>query len=152
MIKPEYIICHHSLTKDSGTVSWQAIRRYHMETLGWDDIGYHFGIEFIGRNGRKAKVLRQDHYEILTGRMLDQKGAHCKQNSMNHKSIGICFVGNFDLYKPPHEMWILALKLVRSLTKVFNIPRKNVRGHHEFASYKTCPGLSFNMEKFRDQL
>ena len=150
MIKPEYIICHHSLTKDSITVSGQAIRKYHIEILELDDIGYHFIIEFIGRNGRKAKVLRQDHYEILTGRMLDKVGAHCR--GMNRKSIGICFVGNFDLYKPPHEMWMLGLKLVRSLMKVFNIPHKNVRGHHEFADYKTCPGLSFNMGKFRDQL
>ena len=149
MIKPEYIILHHSLTKDSGTVSWQAIRNYHMNALGWDDIGYHFGIEFISRNNHRAKVLRTDHYEILTGRMLDKDGAHCK--GMNDKSIGICFVGNFDLDKPPFKQWMLGLKLVRSLCKIFNIPIKNVKGHRDFAD-KTCPGLSFNLGKFRDQL
>jgi len=149
MIKPEYIILHHSLTKDSGTVSWQAIRNYHINTLGWDDIGYHFGIEFVCNNNHKARALRKNHYEIFVGRMLDTSGAHCK--GMNHNSIGICFVGNFDLYKPEHEMWILGLRLVRSLMKVFNIPCKNVKGHRDFAK-KTCPGLSFNMGKFRDQL
>jgi N-acetyl-anhydromuramyl-L-alanine amidase AmpD len=150
MIKPEYIILHHSLTKDSGTVSWQAIRNYHINTLEWDDIGYHFGIEFVSNNNNKAKVLRKNHYEVFVGRMLDKAGAHCR--GMNHNSIGICFVGNFDLYKPEHEMWTLGLKLVRSLMKVFNIPVKNVKGHRDFATYKSCPGLSFDMGKFRNQL
>jgi len=150
MIKPEYIILHHSLTKDSGTVSWQAIREYHKQVLGWDDVGYHFGIEYIGRNNHRAKVLRKNHYEILTGRMMDKRGAHCR--GMNGKSIGICLVGNFDLKKPPFEMWMLSLKLVRSLCKIFNIPIKNVKGHREFADYKTCPGISFSLGKFRDQL
>ena len=150
MITPEYIILHHSLTKDSGTVSWQAIREYHINTLGWDDIGYNFGIEFISRNNHRAKVLRKNHYEILTGRMMDKGGAHCK--GMNNKSLGICFVGNFDLYKPEVEMWMLGLKLVRSLLKVFNIPIKNVKGHRDFATYNSCPGLSFDMGKFRNQL
>jgi len=152
MITPTHIILHHSLTKDSGTVSWQAIRKYHTETLGWDDIGYHFGIEFINHNNHRAKILRVNHYEILTGRMLTEDGAHCRQEGMNYRSIGICFVGNFDLYKPEHVMWILGLRLVGSLMKVFNIPRNQIRGHREFTNYKSCPGVSFNVNKFRDQL
>lgn len=135
---PKYIILHHSLTKDSKTVSWGAIRKYHVNMCRWRDIGYHFGLESI-----------YDHYEILTGRMLNDTGAHCK--AMNTISIGICFVGNFDETQPPLEQWWKGIKLVRSLCEVFSIPYENVKGHCDF-SQKSCPGKLFDMDKFRKDL
>ena len=136
-MKPTHIILHHSLTEDSDTVSWNAIRKYHA-SLGWLGIGYHFGIEKIGTR-----------YEILMGRMMTSNGAHCKENGMNYKSIGICFVGNFDNVKPPEIQWDLGVKLVRSLREIFNIPTKNIKGHRDYACHKTCPGRMFDIGKFR---
>jgi len=141
---PEYIILHHSLTKDGQTVSWPAIRKYHVNQLGWRDVGYHFGIEFIG-NMHEAE--RQ--YEILMGRMLNDTGAHCK--GMNSKSIGICFLGNYDVEEPPYNQWWKGVKLVRSLMEVFRIPAELVKGHCDF-SPKSCPGKLFDMDKFRKDL
>ena len=146
IIVPEFVILHHSLTKDGITVSWGAIRDWHTgihpdSPLDYDDIGYQFGIELINKA-----------YEILVGRMMDQHGAHCYQEGMNKRSIGICFVGNFDIKPPNQEMWDKGLNLVRSLMRVFNIPEENIRGHRDYATYKTCPGAKFDLNLFRSEL
>lgn len=135
---PKRIILHHSLTADSGTVSWGAIRRYHVETNGWRDIGYHFGIEIVG-----------DHYEVLLGRMFNEVGAHTE--GQNHDSLGICFMGNFDLAAPAPELWKTGVKLVKSLMGVFGIPASEVHGHNEYSA-KSCPGKMFDMKKFKTDL
>ena len=136
---PKYIILHHSLTKDSETVSWGVIRRYHMNVMGWVDIGYQWGIE-----------QARDDYEILVGRMPNESGAHTK--GINSRSLGVCFVGNFDLIQVPDEQWLLGLKLVRWIMFEFNVPKENVCGHRKFAPYKSCPGKLFDVEMFRSQL
>ena len=134
---PSRIILHHSLTKDSSSVSWQAIRRYHLG-LGWENIGYHFGIEKVGKE-----------YEIFTGRMITEKGAHTR--GRNHDSLGICIVGNFDKVLPNQAQWDLALRLVRGLMSVFNLGKNSICGHNQF-SHKTCPGTNWDMDKFREEL
>lgn len=163
-MKPSAIVLHHSLTKDGETVSWGAIRRYHTsykyagkiitreEATGmidrgksvsrpFIDIGYHIGIELAG-----------DRYEALFGRMMDQVGAHCRDGGMNHESVGICLVGNFDHEPPPIDQWNLTLKVVRSLMNLFEIKREDVFGHREFAGYKSCPGWCFDLDRFRQNL
>ncbi len=144
-MKPTHIIIHHSLTTDNLTVSWSAIRDYHIVACGWHDIGYHYGIEKIGTR-----------YEILKGRMDTDLGAHCL--GFNDRSIGICRVGNFDLEKPDEEGTLLLLKLCRSLMLLHTISVENVIGHWETYALlekpieKTCPGKLFNMATFRRML
>ena len=131
------IILHHSLTKDSGTVSTGAIRDYHININHWSDIGYHFLIENL-----------RGQTEIVAGRMLDKTGAHTKGHNRN--SIGICFVGNFDIVPPPGEAWVQGAKLVRFLMKQYGI--KKVVGHTELNPHKTCPGRMFDLDKFRNDV
>ncbi len=142
-----FIMLHHSLTKDDQTVSWGAIRKWHMglhpdspyREKPMIDIGYHFGIEQIG-----------DQYEILVGRNLDENGAHCPQAEMNRKAIGICFVGNFDIAPPPAQQWATGLWFVGSLMRILDIPI--VVGHHDYNPGKSCPGKMFDMELFKKDL
>lgn len=141
---PEEIILHHSATKDSGTVSWNAIRRYHMNECAWTDIGYHWGIEYITDPGSP-----QGSYEILMGRMSDAIGAHT--SGENNRSLGICFVGNFDEAPPPEEQWKQGVKLVVWLCKRYGIHPRMIFGHRTFAP-KTCPGTMFDVEKFKQDV
>ena len=133
-MKPTKIILHHSLTKDSKTVSIGAIRRYHVVDLGWSDIGYHFLIEFM-----------RDHVEIVCGRMPDKKGSHCK--GFNANSIGICFVGNYDLIEPSKEIWSAGIKLVTFLMRRYRVA--DIKGHKHYNNNKSCPGNLFDVEKFK---
>ena len=86
------------------------------------------------------------------GRMMNVYGAHCLEEGMNHKSLGNCFIGNYDLMEPSKEMWELGLRLVGSLIQIFGIPVENVKGHSDYASYKSCPGKMFSVRKFRQSL
>lgn len=134
-----HIIIHHSFTKDQEVAEWQAIKRYHRDHLGWDYVGYHFGIEKIGKQ-----------YEILMGRPLNMNGAHTKQDRMNYKGIGICVVGNFDAKKPPKAALESLAVVVNSMMMQFNIPKENVQTHNHYASYKSCPGKKFDLDAFKD--
>lgn len=149
-----FVVLHHSLTKDSGTVSWGAIRKYHMDPAGpykMRDIGYHFGVEMV-----------DDRPEILIGRLPSEEGAHCKEMGMNTKAFGVCVVGNFDLAPPDPVTLEATRKLVRYLMWQWSIPVTNVLGHRDVGAalgfdwkkgeYKSCPGGLFDLTAFRASL
>lgn len=161
MLKPTKIILHHSLTPDQKVADWPAITRYHMSYAyrghiitmeraleleqerktfkkPWSDNGYHFGIDRIGNT-----------YSCFVGRTLDRYGAHCL--GQNQKSIGICFVGNFNYQGPPPEQWALGIKIVKWILINYGLSPNDVYGHRNF-SPKTCPGRMFDLGKFRSML
>lgn len=150
-MKPRFIVIHHSATADGSTFSWGAIRRYHVKERGWDDIGYHFGVELVW-----------DRYEIMLGRMPDESGAHCKEMGMNSMAIGVCLVGNFDTTPPSDDALAKLREIVRWIMREYDIPSRNVLGHREVGlragynwtkgQYKSCPGSQFDLTEFRDSL
>ncbi len=154
MRRIEYIVIHHTLTKDGKVVNWEAIRNYHKNERGWKDIGYHFGIEKIGK-----------HYEILVGRGLDMPGAHAI--GVNQNSIGIAIVGNFDQEIPDRILLEKTISFVRSLAHFFSIPAERIIGHREVhilaevglisehyrtSGRKSCPGWNLSMNVVRAHL
>ena len=132
MIKWEYIILHHSESKDHNILDWQDIRKWHIDK-GWQDIGYHYGIEKIN-----------NQYEILAGRSLLLPGAHTLE--MNKIAIGICCIGNFDIDIPEQNMYIKLKQLLLDLQAIFNIPDKNIKLHRDYSD-KSCPGKNFDLRR-----
>ncbi len=80
-------VIHHTAT--AKTTSVECIRRYHMEERGWNDIGYHYLIDWKGN--------------IFKGRPLSMKGAHAlnPKPSRNHY-VGIALIG-FDEFTEAQE-------------------------------------------------
>lgn len=154
----QYIILHHSATADRRLYNdWENIRNYHINNLGWNDVGYHYGIE-----------RDQGSVVIRSGRDLKTQGAHSglantkiarnSRNMFNDFGIGICLIGNFNLDYPEDNIWKESLKLTRKLMNIFNIHTDRVLGHRETYKYfqvnqlKNCPGKYFNLERFRKEL
>lgn len=134
---------HHSATADSGSASWGAIRHNHTVVQGWQAIGYHFGVERIDDGAKRQ------HVEVLHGRAYHLPGAH--EPRLNRSHLGVCVVGNFDLAPPPVDVWRKTVELVAFLALVnrWDVTRPGVIvGHREYAA-KSCPGLRFDLNKFR---
>lgn len=142
----KYVVIHHSYSSDDHTTrNWDAIRKYHVQTNRWKDIGYHYGIERV--NGS---------LEVLYGRPLSKDGAHAI--GFNRNGIGICMVGNYNLEPPSEDRLYMLESLVRNLMKDHGIAAHNVIGHREtyflrgVKQEKTCPGALFCMDTFRSRL
>lgn len=133
MNKPEYIIIHHSATKDGTLKDFDAIKRYHIEHNGWRDIGYHYVIEKIGST-----------YVVLPGRAETDSGAHTREEGMNYRSLGICCVGNFDVEQPSEEMLKVLADLIVSIRRRYG--QLPIAPHKKFSN-TSCPGANFNMNK-----
>jgi len=136
----EYIMIHHSLTKDGQVVDTEAIWRYHVLEKAWDTIGYHYLLEAVGKN---------DFPAIIVGRSLLMEGAHCV--GMNTKAIGVCVVGNYDEIPPEEYKLIKLVSFLKDLMKMFGIEPKNIVAHRDYAE-KSCPGKRFNMKALRARL
>ena len=136
------IILHCSANPEGQDIKAAAIRKYHMQTLGWKDIGYNFVIDLDGT--------------IEIGRNLDIAGAHTTNH--NSISIGICYIGGLE-NKPGVAYKNLKAKDTRtpaqkeSMYKLLHdllliYPNAKVCGHYQFER-KACP--SFKIETLQKE-
>lgn len=136
---PKYITIHHTATPndDKSTVEERirGTQNYHINTIKWSDIGYHFLISSDGRvwQGRKN---------------MERTGAHVANH--NKDNIGISFIGNYQKIAVPRAMLDSAAKLIKWLCDKYGIAkgRTHIKGHREWAA-TTCPG-DYIMAKFDD--
>ena len=139
---PAYLILHCSDTEDGPGLSAPAIRRYHVETLGWREVGYHYLLESVGLDDDKA-------YIVTPGRRPSEDGAHCRAGGRNYDSLGVCVVGRFDHAPPSKPLFVATCRFLAQLAFTFGIPSHRVQGHREYESAKTCPGLAWPLDETR---
>lgn len=136
------VVIHHSATKDSGTVSWGAIERFHIDTNKWNDIGYHYGVELVG-----------DAAYALVGRAEHKRAAAVKELNVNETGIHICVVGDFDVAPPPPVVLdVLVRRVLIPVMERWAIPPSRIFGHRDYANYKSCPGKYFDLEALRKRV
>jgi N-acetyl-anhydromuramyl-L-alanine amidase AmpD len=136
----ECIVIHHSATDFGGA------RRFDKghKNKGWDDLGYHF---VIG-NGSDT---RDGTVEVGPRWKEQRHGAHCRspEDYYNEHGIGICLVGNFDEEKPTAAQTRSLTKLVRFLSKKYDIPPNKIFTHGGVTHQTKCPGKHFDLKALR---
>ena len=133
MRKLDTIICHHSASPVD-VLTWEDIRRIHVEERGWSDCGYHFG---VCRDDGKT-------FQVKQGRPVHIVGAHAKGH--NATSIGVCFEGNFDKGRMPEAQFLMGATLISRLMEKYGIGK--LIAHRDVAATNCC-GKYFPMETLR---
>jgi hypothetical protein len=88
-INPTHVVMHHGASPNSysdGEAIVRSYYNYHVNTLGWADIGYNYLIDKFGN------FYQGRHNPNLPG--TDVRGAHA--GAANPGSIGVNFLGNLD--------------------------------------------------------
>jgi hypothetical protein len=62
--------------------------------------------------------------------------------------VGICFIGNFDVFPLPVEVYIQSKLFTDVLLSKLRIPREAVYGHFQW-DFRTCPGRKMDLSFFR---
>lgn len=130
---PTHLTVHHTATPNSDSLSPEARMRqmqaYHIDALGWCDIGYHF---VVGIDGR-----------VFRGRVTEQRtGSHVGRHNTNN--VGVSLVGNFTSFTP-RAVQLDGLRGIGGwITDHYRIPRarSHVRGHRDWPGHgsNACPG------------
>jgi len=116
------IVVHHSGGPNDQTP--ENIRRFHVDTRGWADIGYHFLITHDGR--------------VHRGRDWRNVGAHAQGH--NADSIGVCVIG--DNTRPGYDWRPVQKDALRVLLDTLHAmwPDAEIVGHKDLRD-TLCPGV-----------
>ena len=132
--KPE----HKDFKGNNGIQLQEAMRNYHVNNLGWSDVGQHLTLLPDGK--------------FVTGRDFNKIPASITgRNSLCFLAIEM--IGNFDSGhdKLEGEQLNSILKLVNWGINYFNLGTKGIVFHNEYAS-KSCPGTGIDKKWFVDKV
>jgi N-acetylmuramoyl-L-alanine amidase len=133
------IVVHHSGTLTGCAAVFRAL---HRGVFGWDDIGYHY---VIGNGSLSGDG------EVEEGRPKWAVGAHARENNLD--SIGLCLVGNMNLYEPTEAQLVSLIHLLSSLLSEYLLPVTSIRLHRDLPPCVTeCPGSHINLSLIRKLL
>lgn len=134
--KAPILFVHYSTTPGRGLTTWQkqvqsirAIRDYHVDVNGWDDIGYSFVVTQPAGHVNKARIWRG-------------RGAHrvpASQYGHNTGNLSVCVLT--DGKEPVNAKTVQA---IAALAKRINA--RDIQGHRD-VNATACPG-----DRLYDQL
>ncbi len=132
MVRVQKITVHHDgmppvTLRSRGAVMerLELIRRSHVNSRGWADIGYHFVVDPLGN--------------VWEARPLVYQGAHVKDH--NERNMGVMVLGNFEEQVPTRAALNALDGFVRGQMTRFGVPVSRVVTHQELAA-TACPGRS----------
>lgn len=110
---------------------WERIREY-QRGRGFEDIGYHFGIDRAGRIWQlRPLIYRGEHVRPSAN------GRHI----WNDHNIGVVSLGNFQLQKPTPQQLVKIRMFGHMLRTRYNLAIPQVKTHQELVA-TLCPGLN----------
>lgn len=115
------LVIHHSAVPP--TVGPKRIADYHVNSLRWPGIGYHF---LVAEDG-----------VIYQGNRITTVSNHAAR--VNPRSVGVCFLGNFNKKAPPPAQLQAGAHLVAWLLQDLDLDLEVVKGHQEYMQ-TACPG------------
>jgi len=100
----------------------EGVRKYHWDR-NFQDIGYHYGIDRMGR----VWQLRSTKYQ----------GQHVRYN--NEHNVGVVVLGNFDLQTMTTAQKQKVQQFGLALRNYYRLPISRIKTHQEIVSTE-CPG------------
>lgn len=125
-----------STSQSAAAQRLEAIRRSHVDSRGWADIGYHYIVDPAGR--------------VWEGRPIDRQGAHVADN--NEHNLGVMMLGNYDEQAPTNAASKALDDFVAAMMRKYRVPVNRVYTHQEIRP-TACPGRSLQrvMESARSR-
>lgn len=125
----KYLTIHHGGVEFYDTLnlveSIRNLQKWSREEKKWNDNPYHFMIDLKGN--------------IYETRPINYKGdTNTEYNPMNH--IAIVIMGNYEIQEIKRSQFDSMINLLVFLSKQFNIPIKNIKGHKDYSTNTVCPG------------